>query len=292
MGTIFGYNLNRTQGGITLGVFGAKVGILQGRNGLILGVANEKSIAWGIAQAAYREGAALGFNYLNEALEKRVRPLAESVSSRLVEPLDIADDKQVDRFFDKVEKTWGHLDFIVHSVAYANKNALSERFLHTSRADFQQALDISCYSFISVAQRAVPLMSPGSSLLTLSYLGAVRAVPNYNVMGVAKAALEATTRYLAADLGANGIRVNALSAGPIRTLAASGIGGFTKLLRQNARGTALQRNIDRHEVGNSAVYLLSDWASGVTGEVHYVDAGFNTGVGSRPATPESTDKAT
>lgn len=275
-----------------MGVFGAKIGILQGKNGLIFGVANEKSIAWGIAQAAYREGATLGFNYLNPALEKRVRPLADSVSSRLVEPMDIADDKQVDRFFKKVEETWGHLDFIVHSVAYANKDALSDRFLHTSRADFQQALDISCYSFISVAQRAVPLMAPGSSLLTLSYLGAVRAVPNYNVMGVAKAALEATTRYLAADLGSNGIRVNALSAGPIRTLAASGIGGFTKLLRQNARGTALQRNIDRHEVGNSAVYLLSDWASGVTGEVHYVDAGFNTGVGSRPAIPEPTETAT
>ncbi|HXH71251.1 MAG TPA: enoyl-ACP reductase [Mariprofundaceae bacterium] len=255
------------------------MGILQGKKGLILGVANDKSIAWGVTEACHREGAELGFNNLGEALEKRVRPLADSVNAALIEPLDVGDDAQLDDFFAKVEAKWGKLDFMVHSIAFANKDALKGHFRDTTRADFQLALDISAYSFIACAQRAAKLMGPGGSMLTMSYLGAVRAVPNYNVMGVAKAALEATTRYLAHDLGAEGIRVNAISAGPIRTLAASGVGDFRKLMDKSARGAMLKRNVTQEEVGNSAAYLLSDWAAGVTGEVHYVDAGFSIGAG-------------
>jgi len=255
------------------------LGILTGKKGLILGVANDKSIAWGVTQAAHREGAELGFNFLGEALEKRVRPLAESVGTTLVEPLDVGDDAQLDDFFAKVERRWGKLDFVVHSIAYANKEALKGRFMDTTRDDFRMALDISAYSFIAVAQRAARLMNPGGSMLTMSYLGAVRAIPNYNVMGVAKAALEASVRYLAYDLGPDGIRVNGISAGPIKTLAASGVGNFRNLMGRSARGAMLKRNVTQEEVGNSAVYLLSDWASGVTGEVHYVDAGFSIGAG-------------
>jgi enoyl-[acyl-carrier protein] reductase I len=255
------------------------LGILAGKKGLILGVANDKSIAWGVTQAAHREGAELGFNYLGEALEKRVRPLAQSVGASLLAPLDVGDDAQLDDFFAKVERQWGKIDFVVHSIAYANKDALKGRFMDTTRADFQVALDISAYSFIAVAQRAARLMHPGGSMLTMSYLGAVRAVPNYNVMGVAKAALEASVRYLAQDLGPDGIRVNGISAGPIKTLAASGVGNFRSLMAKSARGAMLKRNVAQEEVGNSAVYLLSDWASGVTGEIHYVDAGFSIGAG-------------
>jgi enoyl-[acyl-carrier protein] reductase I len=255
------------------------VGILQGRKGLILGVANEKSIAWGVARACHREGAELGFNYLGEALKKRVHPLAESIHSNFIEPLDVGDDAQFDDFFAKVAARWGRLDFIVHSIAFANRESLKGNFRDTSRADFHLALDISAYSFIACARRAARLMGPGGSMVTMSYLGAVRAVPNYNVMGVAKAALEAATRYLAHDLGPEGIRVNAVSAGPIRTLAASGVVDFRKLMEKNARGASLRRNVTQDEVGNAAAYLLSDWASGVTGEVHYVDAGFNIGAG-------------
>ena len=255
------------------------MGILQGRKGLILGVANEKSIAWGVARACHREGAELGFNYLGESLKKRVHPLAESIQSSFVEPLDVGDDAQIDDFFAKAEARWGRLDFIVHSIAFANRDSLKGNFRDTSRADFHLALDISAYSFIACARRAARLMGPGGSMVTMSFLGAVRAVPNYNVMGVAKAALEAATRYLAHDLGPEGIRVNAVSAGPIRTLAASGVGDFRKLMEKSALGALLRRNVTQDEVGNAAVYLLSDWASGVTGEVHYVDAGFNIGGG-------------
>ncbi|MFQ5581853.1 MAG: enoyl-ACP reductase [Mariprofundaceae bacterium] len=255
------------------------MGILAGKKGLILGIANDKSIAWGVTQACQREGAELGFNYLGEALEKRVRPLAESVGATFLEPLDVGEDEQLDEFFAKVEKKWGKLDFLVHSIAFANKDALKNRFSETTRTDFQLALDISAYSFIACAKRAARLMQPGGSMLTMSYLGAVRAIPNYNVMGVAKAALEASTRYLAQDLGPDGIRVNAISAGPIRTLAASGVGDFRNLMAKSARGAMLKRNVTQDEVGNAAAYLLSDWASGVSGEVHYVDAGFNIGAG-------------
>ncbi len=255
------------------------MGILEGKKGLILGLANDKSIAWGVTQACKREGAELGFNYLGKMLEKRVRPLAESADASFVEPLDVSDDAQLDDFFEKVEKQWGKLDFMVHSIAFANKDALKGRFMDTTRSDFQLALDISAYSFIACAQRAAKLMPEGGSMVTMSYLGAVRAVPNYNVMGVAKAALEASTRYLAQDLGPDGIRVNALSAGPIRTLAASGVGDFRNLMAKSARGALLKRNVSQDEVGNATAYLLSDWASGVTGEVHYVDAGFHIGAG-------------
>lgn len=263
------------------------MGILEGRKGLILGVANEKSIAWGVARACHREGAELGFNYLDEALRKRVQPLAESIRSGFVEPLDVGDDAQLDGFFAKVEARWGRLDFLVHSIAFAARDSLKGNFRDLSRADFQLALDISAYSFVACARRAARLMGPGGALLTMSYLGAVRAIPNYNVMGVAKAALEAATRYLAHDLGPEGIRVNAISAGPIRTLAASGVSDFRRLMEKNARGAMLRRNVTQDEVGNAAVYLLSDWASGVTGEVHYVDAGFSIGAGDPGAEAES-----
>jgi len=255
------------------------VGILEGKKGLILGVANDKSIAWGIAKSCRREGAEIGFNYLGETLLKRVRPLAESVGSDFVEPLDVGDDAQLDEFFARVEARWGRLDFLVHSIAFAGKDSLKGNFRDVSRADFHLALDISAYSFVACARRAARLMGPGGSMVTMTYLGAVRAIPNYNVMGVAKAALEASTRFLAFDLGKDGIRVNAISAGPIRTLAASGVADFRRLMEKNARGAMLRRNVTREEVGNAAVYLLSDWSSGVTGEVHYVDAGFNIGAG-------------
>jgi enoyl-[acyl-carrier protein] reductase I len=255
------------------------MGILQGKKGLILGVANEKSIAWGVARACHREGAELGFNYFGDAMKKRVHPLAESIRAGFIEPLDVADDAQLDDFFAKLEALWGRLDFMVHSIAYANRDSLKNKFRETTRADFHLALDISAYSFIACARRAAKLMGPGGSMATMSYLGATRAVPNYNVMGVAKAALEAATRYLAQDLGPEGIRVNAVSAGPIRTLAASGVGDFRKLMEKNLRGAMLRRNVTQDEVGNATAYLLSDWASGVTGEVHYVDAGFNIGCG-------------
>jgi len=253
--------------------------ILAGKKGLILGVANAKSIAWGIARSARREGADLGFNYLGEALERRVRPLAESLDSGFIESMDVGKDDQIDAFFSKVEQQWGRLDFLVHSIAFANRDALKNPFIDTSREDFRTALEISAYSFVAVARRAARLMQAGGSITTMTYLGAVRAVPNYNVMGVAKAALEASTRYLAADLGPDGIRVNAISAGPIRTLAASGIGNFRQLITKAARGSMLKRNVTQDEVGDVAAFLLSDMAAGITGEIHYVDAGFHIGAG-------------
>lgn len=256
-----------------------EMGILQEKKGLILGVANDRSIAWSIARLADREGASLGFNFVGEALERRVRPLAESLGAEIVEPLDVTSDAQIEDFFSKVEGKWGELDFLVHSIAFANKASLRGRFIDTARSDFHLALDISCYSLVAVARRAAPLMKEGGSILTLTYLGSVRAVPNYNVMGVAKAALESTVRYLASDLGNDGIRVNAISAGPIKTLAASGISGFKEILTNYEKATALKRNVTLDDVGKSAIYLVSDLSSGVTGEVHYVDAGFSIGTG-------------
>jgi len=255
------------------------VGILEGKKGLILGVANDKSIAWGVARAAKREGATLGFNYLGEMMEKRVRPLAESVGAEIIAPMNVSEEASIDQFFAQVKEHWGGIDFIVHSIAFANKDALQSPFSTTTRADFQLALDVSAYSFIACAQRAAPLMKAGGSMVTMSYLGAERAVPGYGIMGVAKAALEASTRYLAQDLGTHGIRVNSVSAGPIRTLAASAVGDFRKLMEKSARGSMLGRNVSQEEVGNTTVYLLSDLASGVTGELHYVDAGFHIGAG-------------
>lgn len=255
------------------------MGLFDGKKGLILGVANERSIAWGIAQAARREGARLGFNYFGETMERRVRPLAESVGAELIEPLDVGNEVQLREFFEAVQRQWNTLDFLVHSIAYANKESLRGRFAQTSRSDFHLALDVSCYSLLAVVRNALPLLHSGSSILTITYLGSVRAVPNYNVMGVAKAALEASVRYLATDLGREGIRVNALSAGPVRTLAASGISGFRDLYDAYGRVAPLGRNVSIEEIAGSAVYLLSSMSGGVTGEVHYVDAGFNIGIG-------------
>ncbi|WP_305044774.1 enoyl-ACP reductase FabI [Geoalkalibacter sp.] len=248
---------------------------LEGKRGIIFGVANDKSIAWGISQALKNAGAELAFTYLNEALEKRVRPLAESLGSTLILPCDVQKDEEIDQVFADVEKAWGGLDFVIHSVAFADREDLKRPFSQTSRAGFNLAMDISAYSLVAVSRRAIPLLKNGGSILTLSYLGAQRAVPNYNVMGVAKAALEASVRYLAAELGPAGIRVNAISAGPIKTLAASGIGQFKEKLKLMDDYAPLRRTVTQEEVGKSALYFVSDLASGVTGEVHFVDAGFN-----------------
>ena len=249
--------------------------LLKGRRGLVMGVANDRSLAWGIAAACAAQGAELAFTFQGEALERRVRPLAASVGSDLVMPCDVTDDGTVDAAFGAIRERWDGLDFLVHAIGFADKSYLRGRYLETPRAAFLQALDISCYSFTSVAQRAVPLMKPGSSLLTLSYFGAEKWTPHYNVMGVAKAALEASVRYLAADLGTAGIRVNAISAGPIKTLAASGIGDFRYILRWNQLNSPMRRNVTIEEVGGAGVYLLSDLSSGVTGEVHHVDCGYH-----------------
>jgi enoyl-[acyl-carrier protein] reductase I len=249
--------------------------LMAGKRGLIMGVANDRSIAWGIARAVAAQGAEVAFTYQGEALEKRVRPLAESIGSSLVLPCDVADDASVDAAFATLKESWGGLDFLVHAIGFADKQYLRGRYLDTPREAFLQALDISCFSFVSVSQRAVPLMKPGGSLLTMSYLGAERVTPHYNVMGVAKAALEASVRYLAADLGGIGIRVNAISAGPIKTLAASGIGDFRYILKWNQLNSPLKRNVSIEEVGGAGLYLLSDLAAGVTGEVHHVDSGYH-----------------
>lgn len=249
--------------------------LLEGKKGLIFGVANNRSIAWGIAQAAHNHGATLGFTYLNEALAKRVIPLAESVGSELVLPCDVQKDEEIEAVFAKVKEEWGTVDFIVHSVAYASADDLKGRFSETSRAGFSLALDVSAYSFLALVKYGYPLLKRGSSVLTLSYLGAVQVVPHYRVMGVAKAALEACVRELAADLGPDGIRVNGISAGPIKTLAASGISDFRQLLSHFEARAPLRELVTIEDVGNSAVYLLSDLASAVTGQVQYVDGGFN-----------------
>ncbi len=260
--------------------------LLQGRRGLIMGVANERSLAWGIAAACAAQGAQLAFTFQGEALERRVRPLAASVGSDLVMPCDVTDDATVDAAFATLRKAWDGLDFLVHAIGFADKAYLRGRYLDTPRDAFLQALDISCYSFTSVAQRAVPLMKPGGSLLTLSYFGAEKWTPHYNVMGVAKAALEASVRYLAADLGTAGIRVNAISAGPIRTLAASGIGDFRYILRWNQLNSPMRRNVTIEEVGGAGVYLISDLSSGVTGEVHHVDCGYHVVGMKHPEAPD------
>ena len=251
------------------------MGLMDGKRGIIFGVANDMSIAWGIAQQLHAAGASLAFTYLNEALEKRVRPLAESLDSKLILPCDVASDEQIAQTFAAVQKEWGTIDFVVHSVAFANREDLKQPFTQTSRDGFMLAMDISAYSLVAMARYAVPLMSAGGSIVTMSYLGAERAVPGYNVMGVAKAALEASVRYLAAELGEKKIRVNAISAGPIRTLAASAVGDFKSKIKLMDDFAPLRRTVTQEEVGKSALYFLSDLASGVTGEIHYVDGGFN-----------------
>ncbi|KGM33597.1 enoyl-ACP reductase FabI [Inquilinus limosus] len=250
--------------------------LLQGKRGLIMGVANDRSIAWGIASACAAQGAELAFTYQGDALHKRVKPLAESVGSTHVLPCDVTDQASIDAVFQTLERDWGRLDFLVHGIAFSDKNELDGLYLNTTRDNFLRTMDISCYSFTAVAQRAVPLMTDGGSLLTLTYYGAERVMPHYNVMGVAKAALEASVRYLAVDLGGRNIRVNAISAGPIKTLAASGIGDFRYILKWNELNAPLKRNVTIEQVGGAGLYLLSDLGSGVTGEVHHVDAGYHT----------------
>jgi enoyl-[acyl-carrier protein] reductase I len=264
----------------------AKGTLLTGKRGLVMGVANQRSLAWGIAAACAAQGAELAFTYQSDQLEKRVRPLAESVGSSLVMPCDVASDASIDGAFGQLGKAWPEFDFLVHAIGWADKSYLRGRYLDTPRAAFLQALDISCYSFTAVCQRAVPMMRRGGSLLTLSYLGAERVMPHYNVMGVAKAALEGSVRYLAADLGGQNIRVNAISAGPIRTLAAAGIGDFHYILRWNQYNAPLGRNVTIEEIGGSALYLLSDLGAGVTGEVHHVDCGYHVVGMKNPAAPD------
>jgi len=250
-------------------------GLMAGRRGLIMGVANDRSIAWGIASACAAHGATLAFTYQGEALQKRVEPLAASVGSDLVLPCDVTDEPSIEAVFAALRDRWGGLDFLVHAIAWSDKDQLKGRYLDTTRENFLKSLDISCWSLTAVCQRAVPLMGPGAAILTLTYLGAERVTPHYNVMGVAKAALEASVRYLAVDLGPQGIRVNAISAGPIRTLAASGIGDFRYILKWNQYNSPLRRNVTIEDVGGAGVYLLSDLASAVTGEVHHVDCGYH-----------------
>jgi len=251
------------------------MGLMAGKQGLIMGVANDRSLAWGIAKALHGEGARLAFTYQGEALGRRVRPLAESVDSDFVIEADVTDEASLDALFARIDERWGRLDFLVHAIAFSDKNELTGKYLNTSRANFLRTLDISCFSFTDLCRRAAPLMNSGGSLLTLTYAGAERVMPHYNVMGVAKAALEASVRYLAVDLGGDNIRVNAISAGPIKTLAASGIGDFRYILKWNQYNSPLKRNVTIEDVGGAGVYLLSDLASGVSGEVHHVDCGYH-----------------
>jgi enoyl-[acyl-carrier protein] reductase I len=263
--------------------------LMAGKRGVVMGVANDRSIAWGIAQAVAAQGGEIAFTYQGEALEKRVRPLAEGIGSRFVLPCDVTDDASVDAVFETLGKEWGGIDFVVHAIGFADKQFLRGRYMDTPREAFLQAMDISVFSFVSVAQRAVPHMKAGGALLTMSYIGAERVTPHYNVMGVAKAALEASVRYLAADLGRAGIRVNAVSAGPIKTLAASGIGDFRYILKWNQYNAPLERNVTIEDVGGAGLYLLSNLSSGVTGEVHHVDCGYHI-VGMK--NPDAPDIAT
>ena len=249
--------------------------LMAGKKGLILGVANERSIAWGVARALHAEGAGLAFTYQGEAFGKRVRPLAESVGSPLVMDCDVTDAGSLDALFAALAETWGGIDFLVHAVAYSDKDELNGRYVDTTAENFERTMQISCYSFTELARRAAALMPDGGSLVTLTYLGANRVIPNYNVMGVAKAALEASVKYLAADLGPAGIRVNAVSAGPMRTLAGSAIGAARKIYGISEANAPLRISVSLEQVGNAALYLLSGLSSGVTGEIHYVDGGYH-----------------
>ena len=249
--------------------------LMAGKRGLVMGVANDRSIAWGIAKTLADHGAELAFSYQIDQLERRVRPLAESIGSDMLIKCDASDDDALDSLFAVIEKKWGRLDFIVHAIAFSDRNELTGKYVNTSRDNFQLTMDVSCYSLTALCHRAQKLMSDGGSIITLTYYGSERVMPHYNVMGVAKAALEASVRYLAVDLGAQGIRVNAISAGPIKTLAASGIGDFRYILKWNELNSPLKRNVSLDQVGQSALYFLSDLSSGVTGEVHHVDSGYH-----------------
>ena len=249
--------------------------LLSGKRGLIMGVANDHSIAWGIAQAAHSQGAELAFTYQGEALGKRVRPLAQSLGAKLIVPCDVEDLATVDHVFSEIKRAWGGLDFVVHAIAFSDKNELKGRYADTSRENFGRTMLVSCFSFTEIAKRAGNLMKPGGSILTLTFGGSARVMPNYNVMGVAKAALEASVRYLAADFGPKGIRVNAISAGPVRTLAGAGIAHARFMFNFQKRHSPLRRSVTIEDVGGAALFLLSDLSSAVTGEIVYVDAGYN-----------------
>ncbi len=249
--------------------------LMAGKRGLIMGVANDHSIAWGIAQAVHAQGAELAFTYQGEAFGKRVKPLAATLGADLVVPCDVEDEASMDAVFSRLGQHWGKLDFVVHAIAYSDKNELGGRYRDTTRENFLRTMDISCFSFTAVARRAAALMKPGGALLTLTYLGAERVVPSYNVMGVAKAALEASVRYLAADLGRDGVRVNAISAGPMRTLAGSAVSGARAMFNWNKKHAALKETVDLPHVGGAGLYLLSDLSARVTGEVLHVDSGYN-----------------
>ncbi len=251
-------------------------GLMAGKRGLIMGLANNRSIAWGIAKALADQGAEIGFTYQGDALKKRVIPLAEQLGGTVFGDCDVADSASIDAVFDAIKKKWGKIDFIVHAIGFSDKNELTGRYIDTTAENFQKTMDISVYSFTAIAQRAEKLMTDGGSMLTMTYYGAEKVMPHYNVMGLAKAALEASVRYLAVDLGKQNIRVNAISAGPIKTLAASGIGDFRYILKWNEYNSPLKRTVTIDEVGNSALYFLSDLSSAVTGEVHHVDSGYHT----------------
>ncbi len=264
----------------------ASTGVLTGKRGIIFGVANSRSIAWGIARAARLAGAELAFTFQGEALEKRVRPLAQELGAQVFGHCDVTDGATIDAVFAEAKKAWGSLDFVVHCIAFSDKDELTGRYIETTEDNFTKSLAISCYSFTAIAQRAEKLMTNGGSMLTLTYYGAEKWMPHYNVMGVAKAALEASVRYLAADLGEKDIRVNAISAGPIKTLAASGIGDFRYILKWNEYNAPLRRSVTIEEVGKSAVYLLSPMSRGVTGEILHVDAGYHVVGMKNPAAPD------
>ncbi len=249
--------------------------LMAGKKGLVMGVANERSIAWGIAKAAHAHGAELAFTYQGDVLKKRVVPLAEQMGSKIVLPCDVVDEASMDAVFETIAERWGKLDFLVHAVAYSDKEGLKGQYVDTTFDNFTKTMNISCYSFTALCRRAAPLMKDGGSALTLTYSGAERVMPHYNVMGVAKAALEASVRYLAEDLGGDNIRVNALSAGPMKTLAASGIGDFRYILKWNQYNSPLRRNVTLDDVGGAGLYLVSDLSAGVTGETHHVDCGYN-----------------
>lgn len=251
-------------------------GLMQGKRGVIMGVANNRSIAWGIAKACAEAGAEIAFTWQGDALKKRVEPLAAEIGAFMAGDCDVTDMASIDAVFAAVEAKWGKIDFLVHAIAYSDKEELTGRYVDTTRENFLKSMDISVYSFTAVAQRADRIMNDGGSMITLTYYGAEKVMPNYNVMGVAKAALEASVRYMAVDLGGRGIRVNAISAGPIKTLAASGIGDFRYILKWNEYNAPLKRNVSLDEVGRSGLYLLSDLSTGVTGEVHHCDSGYHT----------------
>ena len=249
--------------------------IMNGKRGLVMGVANEKSIAWGMAKALHEQGAELAFTYQGDAFGKRVKPLAESVSSNILIDCDVTNEADLDATFERLKSEWGELDFVIHAIAFSDKNELQGRYVDTTLGNFLTSMHISCYSFTSVMRRAKSMMKPGGSAVTLSYYGAEKVMPNYNIMGVAKAALEASVRYLAADLGPEGIRVNAISAGPMRTLAGAVIGGARKTFKHSVATAPLRRSVELEELGGAGLYLLSDLSSAVTGEIHYVDCGYN-----------------